>query len=779
MTRLLQPTEFRPGSKRVERFVLAARAALAWERLWPKLWPASGIAGLFLAAALFGAFKPLPWPLHALILASLVTAISLSLYFDLSKFTLPNWNDAARRIECDSALQHRPISEADDALAAGAGDPYTEELWRAHLRLRLQRLGRLRLSRPRSALKHRDPHRLRFVVLGLVVLGALVARSDWSQRLLAALGPSMAASALLDAWIDPPVYTAEPPIYLSPSGPHEISVPQGSVLNLRVHGSDHAPSVSLSGASFEGGNGEYASSAPILADTSLRVRADGTTIGSWHVTVIADQKPSIAFAAPPSVTDRTALKLSYTAKDDYGVVSARAVIRPHGKSGAPLYLDLQLPGASEKSFSQTMFRDLTEHPYAGLDVDITLEATDAAGQTGASNTVRFKLPARLFSDPLARALIEQRQAVAAQDQGSRGRVLRTLDALTLAPEQFYAGHDGVYLSLRSTYWALKFASHEEDIARAEDLLWQTAMSLEQGGLLTMAAQLRRMQQALTQMMAQGAPQEEIDALLKRYNDLMQRYLQSLARNGLQNGAAPDPNAKILGEQDLAALLKAIEELSQSGDRLKAMQLLSLLQSLIENLQVSRAPGSGTGTSADNQALSDLGDVMGKQRMLLDKTFRQSQGNGDPKDGGNKGLSKQQSQLQGELGDLLKKTAKNPAQDALNRAEKLMGDAAQALGMADLPRAGTLQKDVLDALRKAADSLASSQGQQGKGPPSNQDPLGRTAGNRGSAPGGDVRIPDASVLQRARDILMELRKRAGEQGRPKEELDYIDRLLKQF
>ena len=51
--------------------------------------------------------------------------------------------------------------------------------------------------------------------------------------------------------------------------------------------------------------------------------------------------------------------------------------------------------------------------------------------------------------------------------------------------------------------------------------------------------------------------------------------------------------------------------------------------------------------------------------------------------------------------VLKKAGKNPAQDALNRAEKLMGDAAQALALGDLPRAGTLQKDVLDALRKAA------------------------------------------------------------------------------
>jgi len=779
MTRLSQPTEFRPGSKRVERFILAARIVLAWERLWPILWPASGIAGLFLATALFGAYQPLPWPLHALILASIVTAISLSLYVNLAKFVTPGWTDAARRIERDSALQNRPISEADDTLAAGAGDLIAEELWRAHLRLRLQRLGRLRLSRPRSDLKRRDPRALRFIVLGLIVLGALVAGPNWRGRLAAAFGPSTAASATLDAWIEPPVYTGLPPVTLSNDGPREISVPQGSMLNLRVHGSDHAPSVTLDGANFEGDSGEYASTAPIGANISLRVRADGRTIGSWRVSVIPDKKPTIAFTAAPAATDRAALKLSYSASDDYGVVAARAVIRPHGGSGDPLILDLQLPAASAKTLSLTMFRDLTEHPYAGLDVDITLEATDGSGQTGASNTVRFKLPARVFADPLARALIEQRQNLATQEPGTRGRVLRVLDALTLAPEQFYGGHSGVYLSLRTAYWALKFSGHAEDIVRVEDLLWQTAMSLEQGGLLTMAAQLRRMQQALTQMMAQGAPQDEIDALLKRYNDLMQRYLQSMAQNGPQSGTPPDPNAKVLGEQDLAALLKAIEELSQSGDRLKAMQLLALLQSLIENLQISGTPGSGTSSTADSEALRNLGDLMGKQRMLLDKTFRQSQGTGDPKDGGAKGLSKQQSQLHDELGSLLKKGGKNPAQDALNHAESLMGDAAQALNLGDLPRAGTLQNDILDALRKAADSLAGTMERQGKGQQSGQDPFGRTAGNRGAGPGGEVRIPDASVLQRARDILRELRKRAGEQGRPKDELDYIDRLLKQF
>jgi len=43
----------------------------------------------------------------------------------------------------------------------------------------------------------------------------------------------------------------------------------------------------------------------------------------------------------------------------------------------------------------------------------------------------------------------------------------------------------------------------------------------------------------------------------------------------------------------------------------------------------------------------------------------------------------------------------------------------------------------------------------------------------------VDIPLMSDVQRAREVLDELRRRAGERGRPQDELDYIDRLLRRF
>jgi hypothetical protein len=70
-------------------------------------------------------------------------------------------------------------------------------------------------------------------------------------------------------------------------------------------------------------------------------------------------------------------------------------------------------------------------------------------------------------------------------------------------------------------------------------------------------------------------------------------------------------------------------------------------------------------------------------------------------------------------------------------------------------------------------------QMGQNQGAGQDPLGRQQGVNGSPFGGDVKVPTQSELQRARNILLELRRRAAERARPQQELDYIDRLLKQF
>ena len=118
---------------------------------------------------------------------------------------------------------------------------------------------------------------------------------------------------------------------------------------------------------------------------------------------------------------------------------------PQG-GGKPLVVDLPLPQPAPRSLAQTSYVDLTSHPYAGLMVTCHLEARDAIGQVGVSRDRQLPLPARIFTDPLARALIEQRQNLATADAaGPQDRGARRW-SLTIDADRFYDGKHDIFLA---------------------------------------------------------------------------------------------------------------------------------------------------------------------------------------------------------------------------------------------------------------------------------------------------------------------------------------------
>jgi uncharacterized protein (TIGR02302 family) len=782
------------SNSHIERWIAFARAALLWERTWPRLWPATGIVGAFVALALLGIFPHLPSVLHALILLATISGIGYFIWARFQTFRFPDWTEAARRLERESALAHRPITERGDSMAAGAGDLWAEGLWRAHLFALLARHDRLKPVVPRASLAPEDPYYLRYGILAALLLGLIVAGPDAHSRLEASLTPGeVAPPATLDAWIDPPAYTGEAPIYLPRGTPRgAIAVPTGSVLALRIHGGRIRPQVTWAprpadAPRFTGSGDDYSSNQKIAGDEAINILAGTQTLAGWHIKAIPDEPPSIAFAQLPSRTARDAVKFAITAGDDYGVASARAVIRPGMETKWQRVLVVDLPlSSSGKTINDTVYRDLTSDPYAGLEVTITLEAKDAIGNIGRSRPIRFTLPARVFTNPLARALVEQRQRLSLDGAAGQRSAMLALDALTIAPDSFYQNQTGVYVAIRAAYWALKTARNPQEIGHVQDLLWQTALALERGGLSSAAEELRRLQQMISQALAQGAPEPLVDALLQRYQQALDRYLQMLAQNPPPANATPPKGTKVLKSQDLQALLNAIQQLAQSGARDQAQQLLAMLQSLLENLHMTAGPG-GSGAQGDkaiNEALKGLGDLMGKQRQLLDKTFREQQGNPDPQAGGPKGLSQQQGDLRQQLDKLMQGLgSKAGGTKDLGEAGKQMGEAQGKLGERALDNATQAERNALDAMRKGAGQLAKKLMQEqagGKaGESGDADPLGRENGGRGPSFGSQTKLPDKSQMVRARNILKELRRRAEERGRPQEELDYLDRLLKQF
>ncbi len=221
----------------LDRRIALARAVLAIEKVLPRLWPAAGFAGFYLAMALTGIFAFIPWPVQALLLAATITASAYSLAEGFADFIWPRGLDAARRLERDSGLMHRPVSERDDRPVGD--DPFARKLWELHRARGLP--SKFRLALPRADIAERDPHGLRWYVLIALTVGVVFARGDTGARLVAAFDSGAGAAASLDAWIDPPPYTGLPLTSLRIGDDGIVTVPQGSVLNLRVHGAPRTP----------------------------------------------------------------------------------------------------------------------------------------------------------------------------------------------------------------------------------------------------------------------------------------------------------------------------------------------------------------------------------------------------------------------------------------------------------------------------------------------------------------------------------------------------------
>jgi uncharacterized protein (TIGR02302 family) len=134
------------------------------------------------------------------------------------------------------------------------------------------------------------------------------------------------------------------------------------------------------------------------------------------------------------------------------------------------------------------------------------------------------------------------------------------------------------------------------------------------------------------------------------------------------------------------------------------------------------------------------------------------------------------------------------EDGLGEADTAMGDASGRLGEGNADGAVDSQGKALEALRKGAQSLAEAMQQgdgegQGDGPGnragrqqsggSQSDPLGRPLRGREFGDDLTVKIPGEIDVQRVRRILEELRRRLADPQRPQIELDYIERLLKDY
>ena len=286
--------------------------------------------------------------------------------------------------------------------------------------------------------------------------------------------------------------------------------------------------------------------------------------------------------------------------------------------------------------------------------------------------------------------------------------------------------------------------------------------------------------------------------------------------------------------------EAAREGRNSDVRDRLAELERMLEEM-RNAQAGRGPNEQRNAERrqrGRQQMSVVQDMIGRQGQLLDHAQTRSGTPPDPRQGRsqpapaptepdpNRGADQRvQQALRRALGELMQQfsdlTGTMPP--ALDEADQAMRDAIEALGQSSDSAAAQAEQRAIAALQRGGREMGrqmsrqfgparqgeASEGEDGGDPNGNgyslqdgqsdqdgpgqgttpsrrrgadrRDPLGRQMGQgtSGIDESADVRVPEEMERQRTQGIQRELRRRGGDRSRPQEELDYIERLLRQF
>ena len=737
----------RDGAKRIGARLTAlarrAEAVIVFERFWPPLVWATTLVALFLALSWLGLWQALPRAGRIGGVAAFAVAFVIALA-PLARLRRPVRAETLDRLDRDSGAPHRPAASLDDRLAMAGDDPATAALWALHRDRLARQIERFVPAAPAPGMAWRDPRALRFALLLAAIAAALVAGPERYGRIAAAFdwrnGAAAAATARLDAWIDPPAYANKPPILLDLAGNRDpsqkIVTPEGSALVVRADADVFETRVEGAIAPLAAGKpADTSAPAPvagaptekrwtIAGDGAVVFRRDGVTLGRYEIEATPLGAPTVTLLEPPRDNLSGSLTLRYSLADRYGIAGAEAEFAnpaagaaPPRSLVAPPKLTLRLPSTANGTGEATTTGDLSEHPWAGAEVVLNLKATGVSGKVGAGAPTPFTLPQRAFHNPLARALVEQRRALVLDPDHEQPRVAKAIDALTIAPDLFQTPA-GVYLGLRQARAQLADSRGDADLIAVANLLWAMALRLEDGDASQAQRDLRAAEQKLREALQRGASDEELRKLTQELRDAAERYMRDLAQQGPQQPNDADAQPP---QQDLESMLDRMEDMARNGARQDAEAMLDEMQNMFENMR-------GAGDAQDDQAsremrkqMDELGKLLRDQQGLRDDTFRQDQreqlGRDAPEgqgDQANPSLQERQRALGDRLAELQKRL-KSLGMKGEKGFDEAQGDMKEA--ERDLKGEGQDQGD------------DQGQGQGGKGGAGGLDEQGRTGKGR--------------------------------------------------
>jgi uncharacterized protein (TIGR02302 family) len=402
-----------------------------------------------------------------------------------------------------------------------------------------------------------------------------------------------------------------------------------------------------------------------------------------------------------------------------------------------------------------------------------LSAVSISGKTGESGPIEVTLPQRVFHNPLARALVEQRRNLILDPDQAPKQVETALTGLSIAPELFDTPAN-IYLGLKQARSSLDHAHSDAELLDVAALLWAMAQQLEDGDASKAERDLRAAEQALREALQRGASDEEIRKLMQQLREAANRFMSEMARNSKPDSDAQDQN---LRAQDLDRMMDQMEETARNGSREDAQAMLDQMQEMFENMRSAQEGQESPAEREMRKQIGELEKLLRDQQALRDDTFRSDQKDRARKRAQRNQSSPDQQDLEGQpdqdgsnppdQGDNDSEQSDKQGQDQADKGQPQLGDRQQELRdrLAELQRKLKSlgmkgEKGFDDAqgdMKEAEGDLKGGQGKEGKGGQSGQS----GKGGKGAAVDAQGRALDA-----LRDGAQGLQKQMEGQGQGK-------------
>jgi uncharacterized protein (TIGR02302 family) len=836
--------------KRLARKKHAARLVILLENLVMHLWRLCLWCLLFVSLWLLVPVGLIGKPISIFTALIFWGGVSYFLYKDVRHIKIPRNHQINRRLEKASDLNHRPIEALQDTLANPA-HLKTRNLWAQYKISRLNLVKSLKIPKPEILIAEADQYALRIAVLLLFVIAVSTAGTNWQQNIKKGLFPYGAGqkNIPLTLWITPPTYTGMDIITTQNTDfESAVTIPQGSTIKARLSTPFSQPFLYMGDTKTpfkKTGPRSWQIETEIRDTKALKVKQLLFTRYNMPVHYKEDTPPQISMAADakPILLPKGALQFPLIVRDDYGIRNLEMTMtldqmvteKPLGDTIVEKRPFSSIP---DEDTELVPYYDLTWHPWAGLPVTFTFTAEDDLGQKTSLPPIKMTLPERKFEHPLAKILIEMRQKLSwSPDVDTAHEMAMALEQILPYPDQYH--HDLIaFLSMRSMASRMLRDPRLENIQGIISQLWDTALRIEDGNLSLAARKLRDAQQNLQSLLDdKTATDEQIASAVAELRQAMAEYFQELAREMQKRMAEggpmpmmPNDMMQSLNADDLAAFLDQLQSESLSGDRGKAMDMLSRLEEMMNTLDPAMNAQMPPNMKFMQEGINELQELIEKQQALLDQTLRQVDliHNSEPQSYGEiipqennmpdmdmlgtfdlpqpqedftapeakrpdintQSHKTEQDALRYVLGQLMLEADKklNEIPENMQKAEREMRMSGSQLGENQPELSVPHQEQALKYLKEAEKQMTQQfmammqQMQMMSFGPGQTDPFGRPM-QQGNGPswlqGDKVKVPDKAERKRAQEILKELRERSGDRSRPNYELDYYNRLMRQF